>query len=133
MEALHLVCKSAVTNPYLVQIFQPELSFVKENRFYSDIIPAMKIFEESFNVPQAEQIDAFIGCIGSRISLNSGVSEKSNQNVKQNLTYVIYLDAISADADAVLILENIKLQHFVNEDRYIGFDTPTTLAILKVF
>ena len=42
-------------------------------------------------------------------------------------------DAIIADPDAVLLLENIKFQNYINEDRRIGFDTDATMAILKVF
>ncbi|XP_055309442.1 uncharacterized protein LOC129573174 [Sitodiplosis mosellana] len=110
-EILHLVSKTAVTNPYLIEIFQPAFTFVKETHFYSDIIPAIEIFETMKNVPKTDRIDAFIPCPGSRISLNP--------------------DASCADADAVLLLENIKFQNYVNEDRHIGFDTETTMAILK--
>lgn len=47
--------------------------------------------------------------------------------------HLIYIsDALCADADAVLLLENIKYQNYINEDRHIGFDTETTMAILKV-
>lgn len=41
-------------------------------------------------------------------------------------------DAIIADPDAVLLLENIKFQNYINEDRCIGFDNDATMAILKV-
>lgn len=64
------MAKTAVTNPYLVEIFQPSITFVKENHFYSDIIPALEIFQQSANVPKHERIDAFIKCPGSRISLD---------------------------------------------------------------
>lgn len=66
------MAKSSVVNPYLIEIFQPELTFVKENRFYSDIIPAIKSFEETSHVPEEERIDAFMDCVGSRISLKPG-------------------------------------------------------------
>lgn len=68
----HLVCKSFPTNPFLVKLFQPELTFAKEGRFYSDVIPAIKIFEEISSLPKEEKIDAFIPCVGSRISMRSG-------------------------------------------------------------
>lgn len=42
-------------------------------------------------------------------------------------------DAKSADADAVLLLENTKFQHYVNGDRHVGFNADETLAVLKVF
>lgn len=69
---MHLVTKTAVTNPYLVSIFQPSVTFVKEIRFYSDIIPAIEAFEQISNVMESECVDAFIRCFGSRISLNPG-------------------------------------------------------------
>lgn len=69
-EVLHLVSKCAVTNPYLIEIFQPAFTFIKETHFYSDIIPAIEMFEIMRNVPTGDRIDAFIQCTGSRISLN---------------------------------------------------------------
>lgn len=45
----------------------------------------------------------------------------------------VFTDAQSADSDAVLMLENVKFQNYVNGDKLIGFDTDETLAILKVF
>lgn len=71
-ETLLLVTKTAVSNPYLVDIFQPSLTFVKEAHFYSDIIPAIEVFENISNVMESERVDAFIRCFGSRISLDSG-------------------------------------------------------------
>lgn len=66
------MAKSAVTNPYLVEIFQPSLTFVKETQFYSKIIPALERFEDDSNITPSDRLDAFIKCIGSRISLDSG-------------------------------------------------------------
>lgn len=71
---LKLVTKSSVTNPYLIDIFQPALTFVKETHFYTDIIPAIQQFERDHNVPENEKIDAFFRCFGSRISLNPSKS-----------------------------------------------------------
>lgn len=70
-QTLHLVCKTTITNPYLVEMFQPDITFVKEAHFYSDIIPALEQFQEESKVPYADRIDAFIRCLGSRISLNT--------------------------------------------------------------
>lgn len=69
-ETLHLVSKSSVTNPYLIEVFQPAFTFVKETHFYSDIIPALEHFQRVSNVPETDRIDAFIRCLGSRISLD---------------------------------------------------------------
>lgn len=68
---LHLVCKTPVTNPFLIEMFQPALTCVKEVHFYSDIIPAIESFEQYANVPVSQRIDAFIESPGSRISLDS--------------------------------------------------------------
>lgn len=68
-----MVSKTAVMNPYLIEIFQPAITFVKEIRFYSDIIPAVQEFEILSNVPSEKRLDAFITHIGSRISLKSGM------------------------------------------------------------
>lgn len=69
-EILHLVVKTPVTHPLLVAIFKPSLSFVKEARFYSDIIPALQQFEKLADVPEEERLDVFIEYVGSRISLD---------------------------------------------------------------
>lgn len=37
-----------------------------------------------------------------------------------------------ADSDAVLLLANIKMENYVNEDRHIGFDATIAMFILKV-
>lgn len=42
------------------------------------------------------------------------------------------LDAKYADADAILLLENIKVADYHNENRHIGFDVSTAIAILRV-
>lgn len=68
---MHLVVKTPVTSPYLAELFKPAISFVKEVRFYSDIIPAVENFEIASNVPIDERLDAFIQCSGWRISLDS--------------------------------------------------------------
>lgn len=45
----------------------------------------------------------------------------------------ILADATVADIDAIVLLENIKVQNFVNVDRRIGFDIHETRAVIKVF
>lgn len=70
---MQFVVKTPATNPFLVAIFKPSWSFVKEVRFYSDIIPAIQQFERDANVPEEERLDVFIRCLGSRISLNPGI------------------------------------------------------------
>lgn len=131
---MHLVVKTSVTNPFLAAFFKPPISFVKETRFYSDIIPALETFERERNVPETERLDAFIRCVGFRISLDPSkflffhFANYSSMRKKNHISDVKNV----ADEDAVLLLENIKYQNYINESRYIGFDKETTLAVLKV-
>lgn len=105
---------------------------MKENHFYSDIIPALKYFQQISNVAEAERIDAFILCPGSRISLNPSTNDETHYESECIWLIQIITDAKVADADAVLLLENTKLLNYINENRQIGFDSEATLAILKV-
>lgn len=69
---MSLISKTAVSNPYLVKLFQPAVTFVKEVRFYTDIIDAIEKFEQISNIPSCERMDGLIKCLGSRISLDPG-------------------------------------------------------------
>lgn len=73
-ETVHMVSKTSVVDPSYVEVFQPEITFVKENGFYSDVLPTIKNFEEISHVPFTERIDAFVHCYGSRISLDPSKS-----------------------------------------------------------
>lgn len=132
---MHLVVKTPVTSPYLAELFKPAISFVKEVRFYSDIIPAVKQFEQESNIPEDERLDAFIQCLGWRISLDPSkfhvnrITKKNQDSFKKKIKIS---DAQSADADAVLLLDNIKLQNYANGDKFVGFDVEETMATLKV-
>lgn len=66
----HLVTKSAISNPYLVALFQPSRTFVKEVQFYTSIIPAIERFEVDSNIEPGDRLDIFIKCFGSRVSLD---------------------------------------------------------------
>lgn len=71
-DVLQLVAKSPVTNKYLMTIYLPAITCVKENAFYSDFIPAMKQLQKEANVPDSKQINGFIEYVGSRRSLVAG-------------------------------------------------------------
>lgn len=71
-----MVAKTSVTDPNYIDVFQPALTFVKENRFYSDIVPALENLQKISNVPESERIDSFFRCFGSRISLKPGKFDK---------------------------------------------------------
>lgn len=42
------------------------------------------------------------------------------------------LESEVADADALLLLENIKVEHFENGNRLVGFNTDEAMAVMKV-
>lgn len=67
---LELVAKAVVPNEYLKTVFQPSITFIKENQFYSNIVSTLEQHEIDSNIPQSERMDMFIKCIGSRISLD---------------------------------------------------------------
>lgn len=73
VKTIRLVCKTPITNPYLVEVFQPKISFVKEVRFYTDVADAIEQFENVYSVPSADRIDSLIRCLGARISLDSSI------------------------------------------------------------
>lgn len=43
------------------------------------------------------------------------------------------IDAELADADALLLIENVKPLNYVNGNRFVGFDTNETVAVTKVW
>lgn len=69
---MHLVCKSVITNSYLVDLFQLGSTFFKEAQFYAKIVPTIEQFEEDMNI--SNKLDLFIKCVGSRISLKPGTN-----------------------------------------------------------
>lgn len=86
--------------------------FMKEINFYSEIIPAIEQFQEIVKIPKSERIDAFIRYFGSRLSLNPDVK--------------------SADADVILLLENMKSLNYVSPNLWDRFDKDQAMACLKV-
>lgn len=85
-----------------------------------------------------EKLDVFIKCLGFRLSLNEGLYQIIQtwkvSRKKFNCKYSFEIDAEQreADSDAILLLANIKMENYVNEDRHIGFDVTTAMFILKV-
>ena len=84
---------------------------VKENGFYTDVIPALQQLQIDLKVPDEKQLDIFVKCFGARLSLDSSKRE--------------------ADADALLVLENLKFLGFESEDRQTGFTTACAMLILE--
>lgn len=86
--------------------------FMKELKFYAEIVPAIELFQEIAKMPENEKIDAFVRHLSSRLSLNP--------------------NSKTADADAILLLENAKSCNFVSRNISDKFDKEETFACLKV-
>ncbi|XP_031638919.1 uncharacterized protein LOC116351033 [Contarinia nasturtii] len=106
IEMLNLVFKKPI--PGFVNTYQSE-QFLSEVHFYTDIIPAIKQFEESLNIPETERIEAFARYFGSRISLNPGAER--------------------VDMDAIILFENLKSLNYHSPSQ---FDKDDIFAILKI-
>lgn len=114
-ETLHLVCKTVRklyfrTDPYQIS---RSTFFMKEIHFYSDILEAIKQFQEITNIPKNERIDAFARYFGSRLSLNPKIND-------------------SADADAILLMENVRSLGYVSPEIWYRLERDELLAALKV-
>lgn len=93
-------------------------------------------------IPIEEKLNIFIKCHGFRLSLNKGLYQINNllktwkkfkKKIQlQNCLFEIDAEQKEADSDAILLLANMKMEHYVNEDRHIGFDELTAMFILKV-
>lgn len=88
------------------------MQFINEINFYSNIVPAIKRFEESVNMPEKEKIDAFPRYFGSRLSLDAEIER--------------------ADTNAVMLLENLKSLNYSSPNRWQRLDGDEVLASLKV-
>ncbi|XP_055309477.1 uncharacterized protein LOC129573196 isoform X1 [Sitodiplosis mosellana] len=95
-----------------ISVKNPIVSLIREIHFYSYIIPAVEQFERMSNISQADRLNAFFRYYGSRTSLKS--------------------DTDHEDFNALLLLENVKLQNYVNGNKYVGFEKEETFAVLKV-
>ncbi|XP_066257351.1 uncharacterized protein [Euwallacea similis] len=84
------------------------LAMRNEIKWYSEIVPLLTEFAQEYGI----ETDHYVNYLGSRFSLDSSKSE--------------------ADSEAVLLLENLIPQGYVNLERHKGFDLETSKAILKV-
>ncbi|EAT46941.1 AAEL001899-PA [Aedes aegypti] len=89
------------TSEEFLEIFQIDVTFVKEAAVYSQIVPAMIKLQQEMGLPENEMIDVFCRCYNTRVSLDPA-SDK-------------------VDADGVMLFENLKLAGFITEDRRQGF------------
>lgn len=100
------------TSEEFLEIFQIDVTFVKEAAVYSQIVPAMIKLQQEMGLPENEMIDVFCRCYNTRVSLDPA-SDK-------------------VDADGVMLFENLKLAGFITEDRRQGFSRELGEFILNV-
>ncbi|GAB0093276.1 uncharacterized protein DMENIID0001_083570 [Sergentomyia squamirostris] len=110
-QSLELVAKMCPTNKMLLEIFQVDITFTKEISIYTVSVPEFLRLQEEQGCPEDEKLDVFIKCYGSRTSLDA--------------------TAMKVDSDAVLLLENVKIQGYTVGDRSKGFDREHTELILR--
>lgn len=106
---IHLVAKMCPPNQWLREMFNTPITFKKEESVYKDIAVAFKQFEQEHGL--SNMTNFLSKYYGSRLSLDA------NSN--------------KVDDDAVLLLENLKLQGYKVGDRFEGFDLETSKAVVK--
>ncbi|GLV41214.1 uncharacterized protein CBL_04738 [Carabus blaptoides fortunei] len=106
----NLVAKLCPPTDLLKEAFLTTITFKKETDAYIHACPAIGKFETEFQIPELKRLDVFAKCYGARMALTN------NNNV---------------DNDAVIILDNLKTQGYLVEDRMKGFDLETSKIILK--
>lgn len=71
MQTIRLAVKFPVTTDVLTSLFQPTVTCVKENSFYTEIVPALFQLQRECGINDDNLIDMFIQCYGARQSLGS--------------------------------------------------------------
>ncbi|GJQ80316.1 hypothetical protein Trydic_g12199 [Trypoxylus dichotomus] len=108
-EILHCVAKTCPPSPLLWEIFNTKVSFKKEIAIYTTIVPTLNDFAKEKGIDNL--MNFFAKPIAARISLDPESKE--------------------VDKDAVILLENLKVQGYDTGDRFVGFDEETTKYLLR--
>ncbi|XP_015191650.1 PREDICTED: uncharacterized protein LOC107074598 isoform X2 [Polistes dominula] len=95
---MNLVVKLPPESPHLLDLFNCPLTFKKELKFYSDVVPVFADIYRSLNVKNEFFVPRFIG---GRLGLKN---------------------PDKFDSQAAIILENLKLSGYTVEDRIMGMD-----------
>ncbi|GJQ85190.1 hypothetical protein Trydic_g13034 [Trypoxylus dichotomus] len=108
-KTVYYVGKTPPPPGLLWSVFNTKVTFKKEIALYNSVIP---IFNEFGRERGVEHLIEFIAeCKCARTSLNPESTE--------------------VDANAALLMENLKLQGYSVDDRFIGFDFETTKLLLR--
>ncbi|XP_050294684.1 uncharacterized protein LOC126734895 [Anthonomus grandis grandis] len=105
---LHGVGKLLPSTELQREMFSVQVTFKSEIGFYSEIVPTLIKFQAEHGMASMEY---FAELLGARTSL-----EPHSKTVDEN---------------AVIILENLKLKGFHNQDRLEGFDLESTKKVLQ--
>lgn len=108
---LYLVAKMIPINEMLKEIFQVQVTFIKELSVYTKIVPALLQLEEEYGIEGYRASSMFCKCHGGR------------SNLKEEIGTV--------DSDAMILLENLKTNGFENGDRLKGFDFEPSKFVLR--
>lgn len=109
-KTMELVAKMAPTSPMFFQFFQVPFTFPKESSMYTTVAQTLAKHQIEYQVPEKQRLNTFCKCLGSRRNLNGS-------------------DVV--DKDAVLVLENLKVNGFGCGLRAKGFNKQDTEFILK--
>lgn len=108
-QTINAVAKLVPPDEYVQKIFNTQVTYRNEIAFYKTIVPVLQDFQKEFGV---EDVIGFTPrYLGSRLNL------QDDDNAK-------------VDSNAALILENLKLQNYINVERTIGFDLDTAKLLL---
>lgn len=107
---INAVVKMLPPNLFLQEMFNTEVTFRKEIMFYKTIIPTLQQFQRDHNVQTI--IDFVPRYYGSRLNLKNDYSAK-------------------VDEHAILVLENLKVDNFVNEDKTVGVSLDVAKMVLS--
>lgn len=108
---MNMVVKLCPPNEWLRRMFATDITFQKEVKFYLQLVPTLYEFQLNHNIPEDNILNVFPKCLAARFNVN----EKSD----------------IVDQDAVLILENLRIEGYRTGDRMIGFNLEETEFVLK--
>lgn len=69
-----MAVKLPVTDDFLTCLFQQRMSCIKENAFYTEIIPAFYQLQRQCGVQSDDFVDMFIHCYGARLSADPSMA-----------------------------------------------------------
>lgn len=107
---INTVAKMLPPNTFLQEMFNSQVTFRKEIAFYKVIIPTLQQFQRDHDVQTI--LDFTPQYYGSRLNLKND-------------------DSAKVDEHAVLVLENLKVDKFVNLDRKVGLSLDVAKMVLS--